>query len=319
MQRPRADWRGLAVYLALAFGLSWIVQIGLAIALRSGGSGAAAVGNAGMVVALALMWPPAVGAFVARRWVEGGSFADAGLRLPNWRFVLLAWFGPAVLTLIGLMVSLPVYPLDASLDTFRRALGPVGEQPLPITIETILLLQIVQALTVAIPINCIFAFGEEFGWRGYLLPRLIQRLGRWPGLLLHGAIWGFWHAPIILLTGYNYPSQPVLGVLLFVVSGVLVGILFGWLQLASRSVVAPTIAHAAFNAIVPLPLVLLIGMDSAIAGLLISPVGWLALLLAIGLLMVTGALPRALDAALPKPPPAPPPSTLPSWQRELEL
>src|SRR5436305_814196 len=58
------------------------------------------------------------------------------------------------------------------------------------------------------------AFGEQWGWRGYLLPRLLP-LGQWPALLLSGAIWGLWHAPVILL-GYNYPQHPILGVLVMV-------------------------------------------------------------------------------------------------------
>ncbi|GBD16999.1 hypothetical protein HRbin26_01910 [bacterium HR26] len=53
---------------------------------------------------------------------------------------------------------------------------------------TVLIAQIVLALTLAVPINSVFAFGEEFGWRGYLLPRLMTLLGPWPGLVLHGAI-----------------------------------------------------------------------------------------------------------------------------------
>ncbi|WP_258566553.1 type II CAAX prenyl endopeptidase Rce1 family protein [Leucobacter luti] len=36
--------------------------------------------------------------------------------------------------------------------------------------------------------NCIFTFGEEIGWRGWLLPAL-RPLGTWPALILSGAIW----------------------------------------------------------------------------------------------------------------------------------
>jgi hypothetical protein len=86
----------------------------------------------------------------------------------------------------------------------------------------------------------------------------------------------------------------VLGVALFVVFGILAGVLLGWLRLASGSVWPPTVAHAALNAIAGLPLVLLRGVDPAVAGVLYSPVGWLVLLAAIGLLVRSGALGRAL-------------------------
>ena len=41
------------------------------------------------------------------------------------------------------------------------------------------------SLLIAPGINAIFAFGEEWGWRGFLLPKLLP-LGQWPALLLAG-------------------------------------------------------------------------------------------------------------------------------------
>jgi membrane protease YdiL (CAAX protease family) len=83
---------------------------------------------------------------------------------------------------------------------------------------------------------------------------------------------------------------------LFVVFGVLAGVLLGWLRLATGSVVPPTVAHAALNAVAGLPLLLLRGVDPTVAGALYSPAGWLVLLAAIGVLVATGRLRRALAA-----------------------
>ena len=44
----------------------------------------------------------------------------------------------------------------------------------------------------------IFTFGEEFGWRGYLLPRLAP-LGGISAAIITGVIWGLWHTPVIVL------------------------------------------------------------------------------------------------------------------------
>jgi membrane protease YdiL (CAAX protease family) len=206
--------------------------------------------------------------------------------------VAVAWFGPAILTVLSMLLSLPLYPFDSSLSSLRQALQAAG-QSTPITPEQFVLIQVAEALTIGTAINSIFAFGEEFGWRGYLLPRLIDLLGPWPGLLLSGLIWGFWHAPLILLAGYEYPKHPILGVPLFMVTCMLVGTLFGWLRLVSGSVFASTIAHAAFNAIAALPLILLRGVDPAVGGVLFSPIGWIVLLAAIGSLAATGAMQRA--------------------------
>lgn len=291
-----ATWRGVGVFLAVAFGLSWPVQIGLSLALRGGAAGLAALGGALPVAAVFLMWPPAVGAFVARRWIEGGRFDDAGLRRPAWRWLVIAWCAPAVGTLLAAALSLPLYPFDPTFGALRDLAARSG-RPLPVSPALLVAVQLAAALTVAVPINSLFAFGEEFGWRGYLLPRLIALLGPWPGLLAQGAIWGFWHAPLIFLMGFNYPGRPVLGVPLFVVSGTLLGVLFGWLHLASGSVASPTVAHGALNAIGALPLLALRGADPAVAGVVYSPVGWIVLLLAIAALVASGALGRALGAA----------------------
>src|SRR5262249_43526460 len=148
------------------------------------------LGGGILVAAALLMWPPALGAYVARRWVEHSGFADAGLRRGPWRYLLLGWLLPPALAVAAMLVSLPIYQLDPTFATLRELLAASG-QALPIPVETVAALQIAQGLTVAVLINSVFAFGEEFGWRGYLLPRLMERLGPWPGLLAHGAIWGF--------------------------------------------------------------------------------------------------------------------------------
>jgi membrane protease YdiL (CAAX protease family) len=162
---------------------------------------------------------------------------------------------------------------------------------IPLTPAMIVLLQTIAALTVAPFFNSLFALGEELGWRGFLLPRLMRSgIGQWTALVTSGAVWGVWHAPIILL-GHNYPDHPRLGVLLMTVFCVLLGVLFGWLRLASRSVWPSTIAHATLNAVAGLPLVLLTPFNFALGGMLTGAVGWIPLALLIAWLTWSGRLP----------------------------
>lgn len=63
-----------------------------------------------------------------------------------------------------------------------------------------------------------------------------------------GLIWGVWHYPLIL-AGYQYPDDRLAGLLVFPVSTVFLSILFGWLQARTGSVWAPSLAHAATNAV----------------------------------------------------------------------
>ena len=117
--------------------------------------------------------------------------------------------------------------------------------------------------------------GEELGWRGFLLRKLLP-LGQWPALLISGVIWGIWHLPLVLM-GQNYPTLPVAGPFLMIGFTVLMGIILGWLQLASRSVWVPALAHGTLNAVNGLPLLFLTGVDRSVGGPPSSIIGWLGI------------------------------------------
>ncbi|WP_030873882.1 CPBP family intramembrane glutamic endopeptidase [Streptomyces sp. NRRL F-2747] len=78
-------------------------------------------------------------------------------------------------------------------------------------------------------------FGEELGWQGYMLPRLVQR-GRIRGLLLGGAIWGAWHVPMTALGGSYRGHTVVLGIPAAVVTAMLLGTVMAVVRLATGSV-----------------------------------------------------------------------------------
>lgn len=111
---------------------------------------------------------------------------------------------------------------------------------------TLAAVQLAAALLIAPLINSIAAFGEEWGWRGWLLPRLMP-LGTSRALLVSGVIWGAWHAPLTL-RGYNYPQLGAWAAPMFVVFCVAYGALLGWLRLRSGSIWPAVIGHGALNA-----------------------------------------------------------------------
>jgi membrane protease YdiL (CAAX protease family) len=113
------------------------------------------------------------------------------------------------------------------------------------------------ALTIAVPINALFTFGEEFGWRGYLLPQLLRAMPATPAALLVGAIWGAWHAPLILLDGFNFPNDRPLGVVFMIALCMAMSLILCALRLASHSIWPSSLAHAALNAQAGVVLVLL--------------------------------------------------------------
>jgi membrane protease YdiL (CAAX protease family) len=93
-----------------------------------------------------------------------------------------------------------------------------------------------------------FSLGEEIGWRGYLLPKLVAGLGPLRGMLLTGLLHGGFHLPIILLTPFYHPDgNRLIIVPLFLLTFTVAGLLYGWLRLTTGSVWPASLAHSAHN------------------------------------------------------------------------
>jgi membrane protease YdiL (CAAX protease family) len=94
-------------------------------------------------------------------------------------------------------------------------------------------------------LGLIIAFGEEYGWRGYLQGEL-TKLGRIKGTLLVGIIWGIWHWPLIWM-GYNYPGQPVWGSLMMVVFTIFLAFVLAYAVFKARGIWISAYLHALNN------------------------------------------------------------------------
>ncbi|MBX9683567.1 MAG: CPBP family intramembrane metalloprotease [Hyphomicrobium sp.] len=96
----------------------------------------------------------------------------------------------------------------------------------------------------------ILTFTEELGWRGYL-HHLWRPAGFWRASLGTGAVWGFWHAPMIYLFGHNYPDPDdrILGVGLFVIFCMLLSPIMTLIRDRTNSVWSAGLFHGTFNAV----------------------------------------------------------------------
>jgi membrane protease YdiL (CAAX protease family) len=271
----RVQWAGIALFLLLTFGISWALFIGLR-ALHIPLTIRAALG----------MFGPALAALLTRL-IRREGFKDAGLRLVErgrkgggWMY-LAAYLVPPLVLAAGIgFVLLTTYQhwdlahnLQALGEALQRQIRQTGGKlPAHMSANQLALIslvsQTVEAFSLGLIINMIFTFGEEFGWRGYLLPRLAP-LGGVPAAILVGFIWGFWHAPLIVLDGYNYPGHPWLGIVMMMLFCVGLSMIFAWLRFRSGSVWPSTLAHAAINAQAGFGLLLLSPGDS----LLRAPLG----------------------------------------------
>jgi uncharacterized protein len=206
----------------------------------------------------AFLLAPAAGVISVRILLPGSIkplIRSTGLGLGPWRqtfgFWLFAWFG---FTLIGLatpfvsalfgMLRLDIHNFSGYRELLLARLAAPALQRY--SIHTIVLFQLL-SLLIAPLFNAIFTFGEEWGWRGFLLPKLLP-LGQWPALILSGALWGLWHAPVTLL-GYDYPFHPRLGIVLMTLFCIIFGTLLGWLRLATFSIWPAVIGHGAIDAV----------------------------------------------------------------------
>ena len=301
------NWISIALYIVFAFGISWSIWLGLR-----------AIGVPFTIrVAIGMFGPAVAGLLV--RLIRREGFADAGLRLVGrghrggWRMYLAAYFAPPLLIAAAIGFAMLVGTQHWAWSENIHALGNLITKTLAQQGQAVpanysadqlavisIISQTVLAFTLGILFNMIFTFGEEFGWRGYLLPKLAP-LGGIPAAIITGIVWGLWHAPLIVLDGYNYPGHPWLGVLMMVVFTVSLSMVFTWLRFRSGSVWPSTMAHAAYNAQAGFGAVLLSRTDSLLA----APIGIIGLIPMIAfaiLLAVTGRL-KAQPDTLPTPQP----------------
>lgn len=286
----RVPWTAVIVFTVLACGLAWLVALPLWL-----GDGLAEP-FAGVLLPV-MMLTPAVAAlivtFALRTPARGARARFLGLwpLRPAKRIVWLlvaAWLVPPMLVAASILVSaaLGFVQLDLTFGGFavelEKALPPGSPVP---PVEVVVFAQIAM-IPLAALLNAIPAFGEELGWRGWLVPAL-RPLGTWPALLISGVIWGAWHSPVILL-GYNFGRTDISGVLLMIGGCVAWGILLGWLRLRSASVWPAVTAHGALNAAGGLVVIFAAAQpDLGLAGPL-GVAGWIVLAVVIGVLALTG-------------------------------
>jgi membrane protease YdiL (CAAX protease family) len=295
-------WSGIALYVALACAISWAIWLGLG-----------ALGVPLVIRAALGMFGPAIAASLVRGPLRREGFADAGLRLVapdrpggGWMY-LAAYLLPPLLIAAGIGLSLligyqhwmdPVAALERIVASPPVPPGAPHPPPLPLQARhqlalITLLSQLVLAFTLGIAFNMIFTFGEELGWRGYLLVRLAPLGGGWAALL-SGLIWGLWHAPIIVTASINYPGHPWLGALSMVLVTTAFGFVLAWLRFRSGSIWPSTLAHAAANAQVGFTLLVLAPAGGSLLRPAYGLIGVVPIAVVALVLLLTGRLHLAL-------------------------
>ncbi len=235
----------LAWFVALTFIITWIIFGQIPLRGLNYGPGVT------IYIVMAGMFVPALCNILTRLITKEG-FGNMLLR-PNFKGhgkeYLLIYFGPTVLLLVSAAVYFLIFPgsFDSQLTVLQEAAARTGK----LTVQTLLLITILQITIIGPLINIIPTLGEELGWRAYLLPKLrLLFSDRW-ALVITGIIWGLWHTPVIVL-GHNYGTSyigyPWLGILMMVVFCVWLGIIEGYAAIKLNSVIPAAMIHSAVNA-----------------------------------------------------------------------
>ena len=206
-------------------------------------SGHLAVGN-GLVVSL-LMWCPAFAAFASCELLKI-DLATLGWSWRPARYEVWAYVMPILYALPVYLVTWAVVSGSFDFSKFAAPLGVAFGFPHSPS-ATALLLAIPLYAIVGVIGSTARALGEEIGWRGFLLPRLVQQFGFTIGCLISGCIWAVWHYPVLLFADYNAGTKPAFALTCFTLMVIADAYIIGWLRLKSGSLWPAAILHASHN------------------------------------------------------------------------
>lgn len=218
--------REVVTFFVLTLALSWAVWLPGALGLVEFGSLTLAViviGGFGPLVAAALV-----------TWLVGDSLRVWAGQLLRWR-VHYGWYLAAI--------AIPVAIFAASIVVYS-ALGNPVEQAEAIQQVPRYVLPLIFVLNMAF----VFLLGggqEELGWRGFALPRLLDRFNAVTASFIIGAVWAVWHLPLFVMEGSSQFNEPFVP---YATGLLALSIVVTWLYRGTgRSVLLAMILHASYN------------------------------------------------------------------------
>ncbi|EPY06884.1 caax amino protease family protein [Paenibacillus alvei TS-15] len=234
--------KGLKLFLGLLFVMSLIMNTAVIMS-----------GNIMLIVVY--MFVPAIASILTRLFLREG-FADVSFHLGS----IKVWKGIGLGLLIPMLICGATYsiawmsgiasfqlPVGGTFEAYYHALGL---QYLPTPLSFVLMV-VVAGIAGSI-INLIPVMGEEVGWRGYMLTRLVEARVPRP-ILLSGLIWATWHIPIVISGMYVAGSSTLLSVLGIYLCIVPFSYITARLRLASGSVWPSVIIHTSWNSVIQGP------------------------------------------------------------------
>ncbi len=228
----------LLIYLGLSFGMAWLIFF---IFIFTGHTWTGSSPEMLSLVSLGML-APAIAHVITRKITNEGfrligeksMMLGIDLKGKKWIFFLLAMFLPVVYSTLGDVVVWLFCPEafgEAEVSSFVVIIYP--------------LISIVSGVVLSFA-----AFGEEFGWRGYMMPKLIELVGMPKALIVGGIIWGLWHAPLTCVGhnfGMDYPGFPYVGIIVMCLFCTVLGTILMYVTVKTNSVWPAAFMHAVNN------------------------------------------------------------------------
>jgi hypothetical protein len=161
----------ILIFLTFVIGVSWVVVL----AVKQSGMMETNPTGGMMLANYIIITLPAL-ANIFTRLVTKEGWGNLWLR-PNfkhgWRFYLTAWLLPLLATIVGGGLFYLLFPqtFDPNLGQVRSAFAPIPSLAAQPWLAFLILF--VQTMVITMIINGIASMGEEFGWRAYLLQKLM--------------------------------------------------------------------------------------------------------------------------------------------------
>lgn len=260
ISEEKLNTRRILLYLAITFILTYEIEIFIIKPMV----GSTDINKAYLAQALiaTMMFLPSVGALITRL-VTGEKLVGKGVMLSlklkgNLKYYAIAWFGIAGLIFLGAVLYFLLFPsrFDVNMGYAKSLFEAQAQaQGVEMTITTeqlrsTMMVQILIGIFLSPLLNFINCFGEEWGWRGYLLPKMLKRFKVIPTLFINGIIWGLWHAPLTVMGhnyGVGYQGYPVTGILAMCVFCTVIGIILSYVTIKTGSCIPAVIGHAVLN------------------------------------------------------------------------
>ena len=153
----------------------------------------------------------------------------------NVKYYVYALLYGVILNIIGgILVKIFLFPNDDFLppDKLHSALCQI-----PLTFSMTFLLMTI-------------CFGEEYGWRAYLTPKLETFLPDWAVFMVQGIIWGMWHKDMLDAGGNfgkDHAFYPWANYVLMCISCMFLGMFLTYLTRKTHSIYPATICHSAID------------------------------------------------------------------------